>query len=302
VRNRNTYISGQELAAKAGVSRTVIWNVVKELQAEGVRISSSTKKGYKLESVGDKFSEALIAEKTDKYWQKIVVADTVESTNDTARNLAVNDHGTIAVIAGEQTSGRGRMRREFLSPKGGLYMSVAFRPNIDVSLVQLITACTAVAVCEAIDGVTGLSTQIKWVNDIFLNGKKLCGILTESVVSMENIEMNLIVVGMGINLDTAPVEGSIALNEVAKVDKNVLAAALLNSLEKNYKNISSKSFILEYQRRSCIIGKDLNVVKYNSSRPAKALEIDDDAALIVQYTDGLKEILTSGEISLRGNF
>jgi BirA family biotin operon repressor/biotin-[acetyl-CoA-carboxylase] ligase len=300
VKNRNTYISGQELAERAGVSRTVIWNVVKELQSEGIQISSSTKKGYKLENLGNKFSETLIKEKISNYWHKIVVADIVESTNNEARNLLENgkEHGTVAIIAEEQTAGRGRMGREFVSPKGGLYMSVAFRPNIDVSLLQLITACTAVAVCEAIDGVTGLSTQIKWVNDIFINGKKLCGILTESLFSMENTELNLVVVGLGINLETAPVEGSIALSEIAKFDKNVLCGALLNSLEKNYKNISSKSFIQEYQRRSCIIGKDLTVVKYNSSHPAKVLAIDDDAALIVQYPDGLMEILTSGEVSL----
>ncbi|GHU55726.1 bifunctional ligase/repressor BirA [Clostridia bacterium] len=306
VKNRDRYMSGQHLAGTFNVSRTVIWNYIKELQAEGVSILTSTRKGYKIENIGSRLSSALIKEKTSDFWGNIVVAECVESTNDTARELIKNADTNIVVIANEQLAGRGRRGREFLSPKGGLYMSVAFRPNIDISFLQLITACTAVSVCEAVDAVVGTYTQIKWVNDIYLNNKKLCGILTESLISVENKDLNFLIVGIGINIEKMPEtvpdeirEKTIALKDVdTEIDRNILAAEILHKLEHHFKLISNKKFIGDYRSRSCVIGKNITVIKENSQMKAKALDIDDNGALIVQYPDGLKEVLNSGEVSL----
>jgi BirA family biotin operon repressor/biotin-[acetyl-CoA-carboxylase] ligase len=298
-----TYISGEELAKKMNVSRTVIWTCIKELQSDGFLISSSTRKGYRLENTGDLFSSILIREKVGAFWGKIITGVSFENTIDTARNMLKDRN--IAVITGKQLSGRGRRGRPFSSPKGGLYMSIAFHPVISLESLQLITAYTAVIVGNAIETVTGLKTQIKWVNDLYLDNKKLCGILTESVISVENKDLNTLVIGIGININKLPEDfpfkdTSVALCDfVEDVDRNLLAAEILNNFEKGFNTIEDKSFIKAYRERSCVIGKTVTVLRPDREFTAKAIDIDDNAALIIEHKGGKRELLNSGEISLR---
>jgi BirA family biotin operon repressor/biotin-[acetyl-CoA-carboxylase] ligase len=179
--NLGEYVSGQTIADKLGVSRTVVWTASNELKKRGFNIISNPKKGMCLTELPDFLSEQLIKKhlSPDTQWGYFVVEDEMTSTNDVARSIIRDklqspQNGSFAVFCIRQTAGRGRRGREFVSPPGGLYMTVGFVPEFNITDSQYITAMTAVAVSEAIDKVTSLKTQIIWVNDIYYDGKKLC--------------------------------------------------------------------------------------------------------------------------------
>lgn len=310
IKAKGGYISGQELAEKFGVSRTVIWNCVNRLRDEGTKITSTTKNGYRIENY-EEFSETEISSSIisnylsdNTFWSSIVTLSETETTNDTAKEMIRDCPCPTVVIADCLTAARGRRGRVFYAPKGGLYMSCAFKPKVDSEDIQLITAAAATAVADAIDSIADITTDIKWVNDIMYQGKKLCGILTEAEFSVENSEWRFIVIGMGINIIPLPKAfgvDAVSLEEISqnRIDRNVLAAKILENLEKLIGNISSRNFISDYIRRSCIIGKTVDIIKPSEVLIGKAVNIDENAALIVEYEDGRIETINSGEISVR---
>ena len=195
------YISGQELCEKLQVSRTAVWKHIKALREEGYRIDSVTNKGYKLLDSPDSITAEEIGSDLDTEWlgRNLRYYETIDSTNLEIRRLAEEGapHGTTAV-AEEQTSGKGRRGRSWLGKAGcGIWMSFLLRPQIAVENSSMLTLITALAVEKAVGEETGLQCQIKWPNDIIVNGKKLCGILTELSAQMD--ELNYVVVGIGIN-------------------------------------------------------------------------------------------------------
>ena len=241
--SRERDLSGQEMAESLGVTRSAIWKAVNTLKKEGYQIQAVNNRGYRLKEESDVLSEEGIRLCLHKPYdsQKIKVFKCIDSTNMEAKRCALNGEGEgLVILAEEQTNGRGRRGRSFYSPDGsGIYMSVLFRPKPEISQdVVLITTAASVAVCRAIRDVLSQEPQIKWVNDVYLNGKKICGILTEAVSDFESGRIDTVVVGIGINYH-APKEGyPDEIKEIAgsvcaedeKIPRNELVAAIIENL------------------------------------------------------------------------
>lgn len=239
----------------------------------------------------------------------IIVLEETDSTNNYAKKLAQNGEvtGTVA-IAKTQTAGKGRLGRSFCSPPGtGLYMSIILRLDYDLETVSLLTSCMSVAASRAIDKLYGTDMKIKWVNDLYLNGKKISGILTESAVNAEG-KPDFAVVGIGVNVKSIKKDFSDDLLETASSLEDEtgkvfplgqIAAEIVNELKKLLPKLPKAEFIEEYRRRSCIIGSDVLISKQGREPIAKAVAIDDRAGLIVEYSDGSRETLTSGEARIK---
>lgn len=252
-----------------------------------------------------RISEAEIAKYiTGTLGRTVAVYDVIDSTNNGAKLLAKNGavHGSV-LLSRQQTAGKGRLGRSFYSPPdAGIYMSVILRPNCQKELL-LLTSAAAVAVCRGIQTVCGLETKIKWVNDIYYGGKKLCGILAESALGKAGLEY--VVLGIGINVlrsafpaELSPKVVSLEDAGVLDVDPNRLAAEILNALE----NCMTEDFLEEYRRRSCVLGKRVRVLQGNESFEGVAVGFDVEAHLHVRTDAGEEIVLCSGEVSLRGDF
>ena len=312
--NKGNYISGAELAKELSVSRNAIWKAIKSLKDEGYNICAITNKGYCLSIDTDILSSQCISKYLNKNNNNfnINVYKTINSTNTAIKELAINGgkEGTV-IIAEEQTEGRGRFGRKFHSPKGtGIYMSILLRPQLHSSKAFLITTATAVAVAEAIESISNKEAKIKWVNDIYCDNKKVCGILTEASFDFESGIIDHAVLGIGINVK--PPEGGFTeeIKDIATSifnDENSasadirsrLIAEVLNRFWSYYKNIEDKSFIEKYKSRSLLINKEINILSRNSSESAVAIEIDDECRLKVRMHDGSIRFLSSGEVSIR---
>lgn len=376
-------VSGEKLAAECGVSRAAIWKAVNALRSEGIAIEGTTNGGYILCDndifTTQVFSQTLkndFHEFADSY---VEIFKEIDSTNTYAKRVLTecgnlrNSDGTLttagqkyhrAIIAAEsQTAGRGRLGRTFVSPaKTGIYISIIYAPSGGITNPAKITAFSAVAVCRAIKKLYGISCQIKWINDIYANGKKICGILTEGFTNFETGTIESAIIGIGINMrdnpslfpsEVAKVAGSIEGAEKVSSEKAELvqtqvadtsdteissktanhpsvsraqlaahvAANLLNILEetqisteqnnaseqkasdaKNIQSSKTAAIMQEYKSASFLIGNTLTVHPIignsQSDYTAKAIDIDDNAALIVELADGTKKTLSSGEVSI----
>ncbi len=241
----------------------------------------------------------------------IFVLETVNSTNSYAKDLAVNNgkHGTV-VIANHQTSGRGRLGRDFFSPKdSGLYMSLVIRPDKIHITPSLLTVAAGVAVCRATISLTNKAPQIKWVNDIFLNGKKICGILAESGTSTNLSSIDYIIVGIGLNVNTAPEVFPGKLSDIAgslfpkNITRSKIAAEIINEFEKITLSDNVETLIEEYKRYSLILGKKISFTKNGETFTGIAVDINIEGNLVVELENGETITLKSGEVSLgSGNF
>lgn len=237
--------------------------------------------------------------KTTHLGRHLEAFHTLPSTNTYLKEHPDLPHGAT-VIATHQTAGRGRKGRAFFSPDGGLYMSVLIRRELEAKTVGLLTCATAVAVARAIEGLFPLSVQIKWVNDLLIRGKKVCGILAEGSVTD-----GWAVIGIGVNVNTVDFPDDIAAiatslyNESGKtVTADALAAAILNTLEPLLDTLDAGVFLEENRRRSAVIGKDITVHRGAETFKAYAVDIDEAGGLIITTENG-EEILTSGEVSIR---
>lgn len=309
--NKGKSVSGSEIARSVGMTRSAVWKAVKMLREEGYSICAVTNKGYCLSEENDFLSEQSIVPNlhTKALGKKIDVFKTIDSTNNFAKSLAQlgAEHGTT-VISEVQTQGKGRMGRSFYSPLGmGIYMSVILRPKLSVEHSLLITSCAAVAVAEAIEKVSGVECKIKWVNDIYAGDKKLCGILTEASVNVEQGGLEYAIVGMGINVqnvtfpkNVADIATSIKLETGENISRSLLAAEVLNCLEEKLENITDKSFIEEYRRRSNLMGKRIAVTQGDNVYEASCTGIDEYGRLLIKLDNGEDKALSSGTIRLAG--
>lgn len=310
--NKGVFFSGEEIAEKLSISRTAVWKSVQSLRREGYHIEAVRNKGYCLSVETD----ILSVQGVQKYLEPICknmelnVLGSVDSTNTFARERAVNGAPDgYTVIANTQTCGRGRRGRNFYSPADtGVYMSLVLRPHhyLAQQAVRL-TTMAAVAVCEAIEAVSGEKAEIKWVNDIFVRGKKVCGILTEASFGMEDGFLEYAILGIGINV-SVPVDGfpdeikdiAGAVFEKSKNDgKNHLAAEFLNRFMNYYLSAEKMDYVENYRNRSMAIGKEIQVISASDTKKAIAVDIDQDCRLMVEYEDGRRECLSSGEISIK---
>jgi len=301
------FISGQELAGNLNVSRNAVWKAVKSLESDGFIIEAVNNRGYRIKNKYNILSAEAVKKnlKTSSYGRNIIILNEVDSTNNYAKILASDgaEDGTT-VISDYQTAGKGRMGRSFFSPKGtGLYMSIIIRPDIDMLSAQLITSCTAVAVAKAIEKLCDADVKIKWVNDLFLNERKICGILTEASMSFEEKKLDYAVIGIGINIKTSPelpeelktVITSLDEETSDEINRNILCAEILSNLENQISEIEKRNFIDEYRRRSFIFGKNVEIIQNNITKTGKAIDIDNNANLIVKLKDGSEITVNSGE-------
>ena len=301
-KNKNSSVSGQFIAENLGVSRAAVWKAVKSLRDEGYSISAVNNQGYCLGEDSDVLSVPAIKSFLHED-VNLIVLKTVDSTNNYAKKLAMENAPDKTVVVSEtQTAGKGRLGRNFFSPdKTGLYMSVLFRPEKSAGETLFITIAAAVAVCRAIETVSELFPQIKWGNDVFVNGKKVCGILTEASASMENQMIEYAVLGIGVNVKSADFPND--LKNIAgslgdeKISRSRLCAEILNELLELYSLEDKKALIDEYKKRSLVLGKEVKFTKNGKTYSGVACDINDSGNLIVKTSKGT-ETLISGEISI----
>ena len=242
-------------------------------------------------------------------WEKIFFEE-LDSTNRYLKELAAEgaQEGTV-IIANRQSAGRGRLGRSFFSPgEKGIYMSVLLRPEIPLERAVLITSMAAVAVAEAVERVSGIETKIKWVNDIFLNGKKVCGILTEAGIHAEKATLDYAVLGIGVNVgnmefpeELKDIATSVSAECGFVVSKDVLIDEILKEVERWYPAIKDGSFLEVSKRRSILLGKEIRVVDETvpgGGYTAKAIDINELGNLVIEK-DGERQVLNSGEVSIR---
>ncbi|MGI6751393.1 MAG: biotin--[acetyl-CoA-carboxylase] ligase [Anaerovoracaceae bacterium] len=252
--------------------------------------------------------EELIRKALKKDYRSVPIYtyEIVDSTNNVAKSMAKNgdvEHGTI-IIAKSQSSGRGRRNRFFYSPSGlGLYLSLVLKRRVDPKDSLFLTIAASVAACRAIEKFTGKSPLIKWVNDLFLDGKKISGILTEGVQGSDGRIMDNIVVGIGINIhmdmESLPNELSGIVGALnVEIEPSLLGAEITNQLLDMEKDLKNPDILREYREKSLILGKDIVYLEGDEERRGKAVDINDQGNLIVEKTGGGFQILQSGEVSI----
>ncbi|HCX64977.1 MAG TPA: biotin--[acetyl-CoA-carboxylase] ligase, partial [Eubacteriaceae bacterium] len=309
LKNEERRVSGEELAERIQVSRTAVWKNIHALMEEGYDIQAVRNKGYRLTRPTGVITEEGLKKqlKTKRIGRNIKVVDSLESTNDEMKGMAQEgeDEGSV-LIAREQTKGKGRRGKSFVSPKGaGLYMSVLLRPKLSAERSVEMTIRAALAVSRAIDRLTGRQSRIKWVNDVYLDGKKVAGILTEGSFEMETGNMEYVVLGIGINVsDSARLlpqdlrDKAGDLSAKGSVDLSQLAVELLESLEQVIENEDFSEIMRGYRERSLLPGKRVLVEKGSDRFEAEAKTIDDKGRLIVVRKDGKEAVIDSGEVSI----
>lgn len=304
-KNRGSAVSGQELADSLGVTRAAVCKAVKQLRDEGYCISAATNKGYILEENSDVLSaegiRALLGEKYSS--NSITVYKSIDSTNTEAKRSAMLGaaHGTV-IAADTQTNGRGRHGHSFYSPAGtGLYLSVVLKPEKPLADCTLTTIAAADALADTIEELTDCKPEIKWVNDILVNGRKVCGILTEAISDIESGMAEAIIVGAGVNISTRdfpPEIADTAGSLKSSVTRNKLAAGIISRLLDYTAEADSKRILSDYRRRSAALGETVTFTRNGKLITALATDINDAGNLIVQTPNGT-EVLKSGEISIR---
>lgn len=310
--NKGRFVSGEEIAEKVGVSRAAVWKCIGSLRNEGFHIEAITNKGYRLISCEDIISSDGISNYlNEKLREKLNIStsSTVTSTNRLVKEKAtLGEKEGYILAAGHQTEGRGRLGRSFYSPSDtGVYMSLLLRPSINPQDATLITTAAAVSVCEALEKMGVANTGIKWVNDIFLNGRKICGILTEAGFDIENNQLDYAVLGIGLNMyapeggfpeDIKDIAGEV-FGERREDARNKFIAYFLNSFYEYYESLKSRCHVKKYADRCFVLGREINILKGDTVTRAKALSIDENCGLVVELSDGERVVVSSGEISIR---
>lgn len=313
--NQDSFVSGEDISQKLGVSRTAVWKTMGQLKESGFEMQSVPNKGYRLTSLPDKLEPALIQHylTTKQFGRVIETHVTMDSTNTRAKELAQDGaaHGTL-VTAEEQKSGRGRLGRSWESPRSlGLWMSLILRPSFSPRHAPQMTVLAGLAVVHTICKTTGLEAFIKWPNDIIVNSKKVCGILTEMQADLDLIDY--IVAGIGINVNT-PKEGfprelrnsatSLKLELGAHIDRCRLSAELMAVFEGLYERcLAAGNFseiLNEYKSKCITLGRQVRVTGPSETFEGTAADLTDDFQLLVETKTGELRGVFSGDVSVRG--
>ncbi len=307
------YVSGQEICEKLGISRTAVWKWIKRLREEGYEIESLTRRGYRLESQPDILDAEKIrlAIPEEVLPGKILVLPVVDSTNEEAKRAFAAGYPDRSLFAADrQTAGKGRRGRSWASPGGqDVFFSFLLRPDIPPECASMLTLLAALAGVETLDRHAEADYRIKWPNDIVLNGKKVCGILTEMGADMEQV--HYLVPGMGFNLNRTEfdpeirsVAGSVYLETGRKIDRSSFVADFAVLFMKYYevflKVQDLSPFREEYNRRLINIGREVCLVRKDEKIIRTALGINDRGELLVRDDRGKTETVFSGEVSVRG--
>lgn len=307
------YLSGQELCSRFGVSRTAVWKAMGQLKEDGYEIEAVRNRGYRLKESGDIFTELEIKSElhTRTAGRSLVFLEDVDSTNTRAKQLAEAGapDGTL-VIAEHQSFGKGRRGRSWEAPAGsGIWMSLLLRPDIEPENASMLTLVAALAAERGIREAAGVNCRIKWPNDIVLDGKKLCGILTEMSTEMDCI--NHVVVGIGINVNTEEFPGelkdkatSIRLYCGHPVKRAPIVGAVLSAWEDCYEQyLETKDLSLlarEYNQKLAGYGGQVLVLASKGEYTGISRGITNTGELLVEMEDGTVRAVMSGEVSVRG--
>ncbi|MGE4284714.1 MAG: biotin--[acetyl-CoA-carboxylase] ligase, partial [Clostridia bacterium] len=314
-KNQGEYLSGEEISNHLGVSRTAVWKYISALRKEGYDIESSSRKGYRLVSSSGVFSteEIKTGLSTHFFGSKMIYYPTVTSTNTVAKQLAAGgcEEGTL-VIADNQSSGKGRMGRSWSSPPStGIWMSVILYPKISPMQAPFITILAALAVAVSIEETTQAKPGIKWPNDIVMEKKKVCGILTEMNAEIETI--NYVVVGIGINVNMQKDDFPSDLHETAAsikmitgqaVNRNMLIRKILENFEHYYMKAlidgNRNEIVSEYKKYSLTLNARVKAQYQSHEIIGVAVDISDEGELLIKTDDGETNKILSGEVSVRG--
>jgi len=312
------YVSGESISDSLGITRAAVWKAVDALRRDGYEVESRKSRGYRLLGVPDRLGETEIRAclgETKRVGRVLTCFDRIDSTNAYLKRAAAETNapdGAVAV-ADEQTGGRGRRGRSFLSPAGkGVYLSVLLRPALEPERLLPLTGFVAVAMCAAVERAAGVRPGIKWTNDLVLNGRKLCGILTELSVEGESGALQYVVVGIGVNVahtreDFAGELERIATSLTAETGKRVsraaLAAAMIEELDALYDALlrgDTQAYLDAYRRDCLTIGREVQLLWQDAHERVRAVGVDDRLGLEVVRADGSRDIIRTGEVSVRG--
>lgn len=319
LRNSEEYVSGQQLCDRFGVTRTAVWKVINQLKEEGYQIESVTGKGYRLlESPPDVLSASEIASRLTTKWagRKLYYLDTTGSTNNDAKRMGENGdpHGTT-VVADIQTAGKGRRGRSWQSLSGtALSFSILLRPDFAPDKASMITLVMALSVAEAVEETVRAEAGIKWPNDIVMNKKKICGMLTEMTMTPEMDEIQYVVVGAGINVNNAspeefheevrPNATSLRIETGQQVSRAKLLNGILMRFEENYgifrETLDLSRLKENYQKHLINVGAQVRVLDPAGEYTGISEGIDDRGELIVKKENGESVPVYAGEVSVRG--
>lgn len=315
-KHAGNFLSGEEISRSLGISRAAVWKAVDALRKAGYTIEARTGLGYALTASPDALSEREIARELADlgiHVPALLCLDEIDSTNSLLKRLALDGaaDGTVAV-ANYQSSGRGRMSRSFQSPKDkGIYLSILLRPTLPPEQLMNVTALAAVAMCDAIENTCGARPQIKWTNDLVMNDRKLCGILTEMALEGETGMVQSLVIGVGINVhhtaddftpDVAQMASSLSVETKQFVSRPKLAAEMIVALLRLSRSLGADSAPwLERYRQDCLtLHREVQLLWSENREVVYAEDVDDQFGLVVRHKDGRVTIVRSGEVSVRG--
>lgn len=306
LRHSESYISGETLAQELKISRTSIWKHINELRELGYKVDAVSNQGYCLKSSPDRLYDWELSEvlNTKDFAREYHYYDNLDSTMDTASRLAMDgcSHGTV-VLAETQGKGRGRLQREWVSTKyKGLYFSLVLRPELSLNEISKLTLLAGLAVLKTVRKLTSVDCLLKWPNDILVNGKKLCGILTE--LNAEPDRVNFVVVGIGININNSDkqlldIATSIYKDSGKKTNRSMFAAELLFTFEQLYLQFLDNGFGLikeEWSRYCCLWGERVKINRLKDSFEGTAHSLDDDGTLLVRTDHGTIERVLTGDV------
>ena len=312
LKESDDFISGQKISDDLGVSRAAVWKYINALKEEGYEIESISRRGYKFVLSPDVLTYEEIEKFLDTKYigRELIYLPAVDSTNNYAKNIASNKNEGTVVTAEQQLSGKGRLGRDWTSPSHkGIYMSIILKPDLDPSKVAKLTLIGAAAVYKALKDI-GIQSQIKWPNDIVIDGKKVCGILTEMSCELNIIDYIIMGIGINVNLDKDDIpkelkDKATSLKLVTKktINRKELLGLVLNHFEKLYesfkKDLNLDEVIKICKENSALLGKEVHIIQGNSTRKGKAIDINSEGELIVKFDTGI-ETIYSGEVSVRG--
>lgn len=313
LKSSDDFVSGEKISQEFNMTRSGIWKYINMLKQDGYIIESIPRKGYRIISSPDILTLQEIESNlsTEFMGRNIHYYDTIDSTNKEAKRIASSENEGTVVISEGQTEGKGRLGREWISPKGkGLWMSIILKPHIEPFKVGSITLLGAASVYKGLKKMN-IDSGIKWPNDILIDDKKVCGILTE--MSAELNLVNYLVMGIGINLnldeedipkDLKDKATSIKINQKRKIDRKELLGNILNEFEKLYipfRDSGDSSRGIEVCRKnSATIGREVRLIRGKEERIGKAVDINDKGELVVEFDDGKTENIFAGEVLVRG--
>lgn len=306
-------ISGEDISRQLDISRTAVWKHVNKLRKLGYEIDASPRLGYRLSRRPEWLQQGELATAIDtrRFGQELRVLMSTASTQQVAMELAESGMAEgLTVLAEEQTGGRGRFGRKWFSPPGkGIWMSIVLRPQQPLQYTSQLTLVTGVAVCRAIRQCTGVQAEIKWPNDLLVNGRKLCGILLESAVEDQRLRYCIAGIGIDVNLEAEDypeelkgVATSLRLESGKVINRRELIAVILSELESLYDLYAEQGFTpiaALWEALSVSLGRRIRSVIRGETVEGTAMGLDTSGALLLRLDDGQVVPVFSGEIELK---